>query len=93
MFLAALSSSWSLVVRPSVGRSVGRSVGPSVGPSVMFVKKWPLEYWKVIKTYLPTYLWDSSDSSDICDICDSCDSIDISDSSDSSDSSDTKCCD
>ena len=53
----------------------------------MFVKKWPLEYWKVIKTYLPTYLWDSSDSSDIYDSCDG------SDSSDSSDSSDKKCCD
>ena len=46
----------------------------------MFVKKWPLEYQKVIKTYLPTYLWDSSDTSD------SRDSSDISDSSDSSDS-------
>ena len=34
-FLAALSSSISLVV----GRSVGPLVGPSVGPSVMFVKK------------------------------------------------------
>ena len=29
----------------------------------MFVKKWPLEYQKEIKTYLPTYQWDSSDSS------------------------------
>ena len=45
----------------------------------MFVKKWPLEYCKVIKTYLPTYLWDSSDSSDIYDKCDSCDSSDSSD--------------
>ena len=44
----------------------------------MFVKKWLLVYQKVINTYLPTYLWDSSDSSDICD---SCDSSDISDSS------------
>ena len=35
-FLAALSSSRSPVVCPSVGRSVG--------PSVMFVKKRPLEY-------------------------------------------------
>ena len=33
-FLAAQSSSRSLVVRLSVGPSVGRSVGPSVGPSV-----------------------------------------------------------
>ena len=56
----------------------------------MFVKKWPLEYCKVIKTYLPTYLWDSSDTSDICDICDSSDN---SDSSDSSDSCDKKCYD
>ena len=40
----------------------------------MFVKKWPLHYQKVIKTYLPTYLWDSSDSSDICDSSDSSDS-------------------
>ena len=55
LFLAALSSSRSLVVGPSVG--------PSIGPTT-FVKKWPLEYWKVNKTYLPTYLWDSSDGSD-----------------------------
>ena len=44
-FLAALSSSRSLVV----GRSVGWSVCPLVGPSfglLMFVKKWPLEYKK-----------------------------------------------
>ena len=34
-FLAALSSSWSLVVHWSVGRSVRLST---------FVKKWPLEY-------------------------------------------------
>ena len=39
-FLAALSSSRSLVVR----WSVGPLVGPLVGPSVMFVKKLPLEY-------------------------------------------------
>ena len=37
----------------------------------MFVKKWPLEYQKVIKTYLPTYLWDSSDSHDRSDSSDS----------------------
>ena len=48
----------------------------------MFVKKWPLEYWEVIKTYLPTYLWGSSD------ICDSFDGFDSSDSSDSSNGSD-----
>ena len=46
----------------------------------MFVKKWFLEYQKVIKTHLCTYLQDSSDSSD------SCDSSNSSDSSDSSDS-------
>ena len=51
----------------------------------MFVKKWILEYKKVIKTYLPTYLWDSSDSSDSCDSYDSSDSRDGRDSSDSSD--------
>ena len=48
----------------------------------MFVKKWPLEYQKVIKTYLPTYLWDNSDSSDICDGSDSSDSSDSSESCD-----------
>ena len=52
----------------------------------MFVKKWPLEYQKVIKTYLPTYLWDSSDSSDSHDSSDSSDSSNSNDSSDSSDS-------
>ena len=46
----------------------------------MFVKKWPLEYQKAIKTYSPNYLWDSSDSSEICNSCDSCDSCDSSDS-------------
>ena len=54
----------------------------------MFVKKWPLEYQEVIKTYLPTYLWDSSDSCDSRDSSDSSDSSDSNDSSDSSDSSD-----
>ena len=57
-------------------KSICWSVGPSGGPSVMFVKNLPLEYLKVIKTYLPTYLWDRSDS---------CDSSDSSDSSDNSD--------
>ena len=48
IFLAALSSSRSLVI--------GRSVRPSVGRSIMFVKKLPLKYCKVIKTFLiPTY--------------------------------------
>ena len=50
----------------------------------MFVKQWPLEYQKVIKSYLPTYLWDNGDS---------CDSSDSSVGIDSSDSSDKKCCD
>ena len=47
----------------------------------MFVKKWPLEYQKEIKTYLPTYLWVSSDSSESSESSDSCDSCDGSDSS------------
>ena len=50
----------------------------------MFVKKWPFEYQKVIKSYLPTYLWDSSDS------CESSESSESSDSSDSSQSSGQK---
>ena len=65
-FLAASSTSRSLVSRPSED----------------FVKKLPLEYRMVTKTYLkPTYLCDSSDS---------CDSFNSSDSSESSDSSDQK---
>ena len=44
----------------------------------MFVKKRPSEYQNAIKTYLPTYIWDSSDSSDSCDSCDSSDSSDSS---------------
>ena len=51
----------------------------------MFVKKWLLEYQKGIKTYLPAYLWDSSDGSDGSDSCDSSDGSDSSDSSDISD--------
>ena len=48
-FLAALSSSRSLVVRPSVCWLFGQSEN--------FVKKWPLQYQLVTKTYLqPTYL-------------------------------------
>ena len=43
----------------------------------------------VTKTYLPTYLWDSSDSSDSIDSCDSSDRSDSSDSSESSDSNDS----
>ena len=42
----------------------------------MFVKKWLIEYQKVTKTYLPTYLWDSSDSRDSRDSSDSSDSSD-----------------
>ena len=53
----------------------------------MFLKMWPLEYQKVIRTYLRTYLRDSSDSRDSCDSCDISDSSDSGDSSDSSDNS------
>ena len=52
------------------------------------MKKWPLEYQMVTKTYLPIYLCDSSGSSDSCDSCDSSDSSVSSDSSESCDSSD-----
>ena len=48
----------------------------------MFMKKWPLEHQKVIKTYLCTYLQESSYSSDSSDSSDRSDSIDSSDSSD-----------
>ena len=61
-FLAALSSTRSLVV--------GWFVRPSVGRLLMFVKKWPLEYQKLIKTYLCTYLRDSSHSSNSSDSSD-----------------------
>ena len=44
----------------------------------MFVKKWPLEYQKVFKTYLPTYILDSSDRSDSCDRSESIDGSDSS---------------
>ena len=44
---------------------------------MMFVIKWPLEYQKVIKTYLSTYLWDSSDSSDGSDSSDWSDSSSV----------------
>ena len=50
-FLAAQSSSWSLVV----------------GPSVTFVKKWPLECQMVTKTFLPSNICDSNHSSDSSD--------------------------
>ena len=46
------------------------------------MKKGHLEYQKVIKTYLPTYQWDSSYSSDSCDSSDGTDYGDISDNSD-----------
>ena len=65
-------------------------VGPSVGPLVMFVKKWPLEYQKVIKTYIHTYLRDSSNSSDSSDSSDSSGSSDRTDSSGSSDRKEKK---
>ena len=51
----------------------------------MFVNKWSLEYQKVIKTHLWTYLQDSSYNSDSSDISDSSDSSNSSDCSDSSD--------
>ena len=54
-FLAALSSSWSLVVGPSVGRSVR----PSVGPSVYLCEKVIFRVSKVIKIHLRTYLRDT----------------------------------
>ena len=59
----------------------------------MFVKKGPLDYQKVIKTYLPTYIWDRSVIIDSCDSSDISDSSDSSEGSDSSDSRDKKCCD
>ena len=49
------------------------------------MKKWPLEYQKVIKTFLPTYTWDSSDISDGFESCDTSDSSDSRDSSDETD--------
>ena len=52
------------------------------------MKNWPLEYQKVIKTYLCTYLRDSNDSRDSSDSSDSSNSSNSSDSSDSNDSSD-----
>ena len=55
----------------------------------MFVKKWPLEYQKVIKTHLCTYLQNSSYSSDLSDSSDNIDSSDSSDSTNSNDSSDS----
>ena len=54
------------------------------------MKKWPLEYQKVIKTYIPTYLWDNSDSCDSSDSSDSGNNSDSCNSSDSSDSSKSK---
>ena len=56
----------------------------------MFVKKLPLDYQMVTKTYLPSNLCDSSDGSDNSDSSDSCDSCESSDNSKSSDSSDQK---
>ena len=54
----------------------------------MFVKKGPLEYQMVIKTYLCTYLRDRSYSSDSRDSSDRSESSDSSDSNDTSDRSD-----
>ena len=51
----------------------------------MFVKKWSLEYQKVIKKNLCTYLQDSNYSSDSSDSSDNSDSSDSRDSNDSSD--------
>ena len=39
-------------------------VRPLIIPSVTFVKKWPLGYQMVTKTYLPSNLYDSTDNSD-----------------------------
>ena len=77
--LATLSSSRSLVVGLSVGLET-------------FVKKWPLEYQMVTKTYLPSNLFDGSDGSDSSDSSYSNESSDSSDSNDSSDSSDKQSC-
>ena len=44
----------------------------------------------VTKTYLPTYLWDSSDSCESSDSSDSSDRSDTSGSSDSSESSESR---
>ena len=82
IFVAAQSSSRRLVVC--------QSVGPSVCLSETFVKKWPLEYQMVTKTYLPSNLCDSSDSSDSSGSCDSSDSSDSSDTSERSDTFATK---
>ena len=84
IFLAAQSSSRSLVVGVSVCLSVCRLVCWE-----RFVKKLPLEYHMVTKTYLPTYLCDNSDNSHCSDSSDSSDSIDSSDCRDSRDSSDS----
>ena len=48
------------------------------------MKKWSLDYQKVIKAHLLTYLRDSSESSESSDSSDRSDSSDNSDSSDSS---------
>ena len=47
-----------------------------IGWSDTFMKKWPLEYQMVNKTYLSSNLCDSSDSSDSSDSCYSSDSSD-----------------
>ena len=68
IFLAASSSSRSQFVCQSVSVSVGRLVD--------FVKKLPLEYQILTKTYLPTYLCDSIGGSDSSDRSNSSDSSD-----------------
>ena len=81
-FLAARSSSRTTVVGPLVG--------PSVGLSVRHIyEKVTFRDQNVIKTYLPTYLWDSSDNCDSRDSRDSSDSSNSSDSSENNDSSDS----
>ena len=61
------------------------SVRPSVRQSVAFLKKWPLEYQIVTKTYLPSNLSDYSESSDSSESSESSDSSECRDSSDKSD--------
>ena len=64
------------------------SVRPSVHPLVTIVKKLPLEYQMVTKTYLPSNVYDNSDGSDSSYSSDSNDSNGSCDRSDSSDSGD-----
>ena len=61
------------------------SVRRSVRQSVAFLKKLPLEYQMVAKTYLPSNLSDYSESSDSSESSESSDSSECRDSSDKSD--------